>query len=475
MAQVRRWIIRGLVMAGAVLALRWVFLQFRRVELRATPYTTPPIGPEEIRPQMRRVIVSDIHLGAGDRLDDFDDDAALVEFIDQYVAGDEPTELILAGDTIEFLQVRVPGLDDDEWSEQAAVLRMQVVIEAHAPVFAALARFIAGPAHQITVLIGNHDFELHYPAAKARFRAACGLPEDDPRIRFGVRYHGGGIYLVHGNQFDGWNRFVHFDGISEPFEVVRGTQLVKEVINDLEEDELAIAPLLDNVKPTSAFFWYMVALPRLRNTASRRFFLRGVAGFLQVVAWPTPHHMPITGLGPGGPLSAPALIGLWQWVAAIRRGRVARQREVARQVSQVAGGVVAPEQVLAQVQSEANRQIEREVRAFNDKIAREMLTIARRPEYRDTRLFVCGHTHLARVVPLGLGQQYINTGTWTEIIYNVATMHRQEQRFPFLEVRYPAGAAPDGRLLVWDGLDEPPHPWQEGPHPARRRGKHRLQ
>lgn len=450
----------GLGFAGLAFAARWVFVQCRRVMLTPTDYTTPPLGPDLIRPNCRRIIVSDLHLGGGDRLDDFEADQELIAFLDQYVRNAEPTELILAGDTIEFLQVRIPGLDDEEWSDAAAAQRMRVVIAAHAGVFAALARFIALPANQITILIGNHDFELHYPAAKAAFTQALGLAYPDPRVRFGLSYHGGGIYLVHGNQFDAWNRFVHFAGVCEPFEVVRGTQIVKEVINDLEEDTLAIAPLLDNVKPTSAFFWYLLALPRLRNTASRRFFLRGVTGFLQVVAWPTPHQMPITGQGPGGILSAPIFLGVWAWIATLRRQRVARQQRFSRQVSAVAGGVPPPDQVIDQVQSEAARQIRREMRRFRDHYAREMLKIAHQPQHRADRLFICGHTHLAQVVPLGHGQTYINTGTWTEVIYDVEAMLRQEQRFPFLEVRYPDGVTPEGHLLVWDNPNEAPQMWR---------------
>ncbi len=460
-----RTLIRILQVIGGLallaLALRWVFLRLRRVVLQPTAYTTPPIGPEAINPRQRRIVLSDLHLGGGDHLDDFNDDAALIAFLDHYLAG-APTELILAGDTIEFLQVRLPDLDDDEYSDAAAARRIEAVIRAHAGVFEALARFLARPGAQLSVLIGNHDFELHYPAAKARMREALGLAPDDPRLRFGVSYHGGGLYIVHGNQFDGWNRFTCFEGITEPFEVVRGTQMVKEVINDLEDEPLAIAPLIDNVKPSSALFWYLLALPQLRTPAARRFLARGVAGFLQVVAWPEPHQMPITGEGPGGLLSAPALRGFWRWGASIRRGRVARHREVARQVGMVASAVEPPDDMIDQVQSEATRQVAREVRAFNDRFAREMLQIARSPAHRDDTLFICGHTHLARIVPLGMGQYYINTGTWTEIIYDIATMRRQEQRFPFLEITYPDGPQPRARLLVWIDPETPPQPWREG-------------
>jgi UDP-2,3-diacylglucosamine pyrophosphatase LpxH len=457
------------VLLAAVL-LRWLFLQFRKVELHPTRFTTPPIGPDAVNPALRRLIVSDLHLGAGDRADDFNDDPAFDDFITHYGLGSGPTELILAGDTIEFLQVRLDDIADDDWSEMAAVRRLETVITAHDQVFTVLARFLELPGNQLTILIGNHDFELHYPACKALLHSRLGLKTDDPCLRFGISYHGGGIYLVHGNQFDDWNRFVHFDGISEPFEVVRGTQLVKEVINHLEEDPLPVAPLIDNVKPTSALFWYMVALPRLRRREARRFVIRGVTGFLQVVALPTPHHLPIYGKWSVSRLSGPLIGWIGSAVARFRRRRVSRHLQLARQVSAVAGNVEPPAHVLKQMQSEAGRQLEREVKAFDDNTAREMLWIANRPEHRADLLFVCGHTHRARVVPLGGAKVYINTGTWTEIIYDVAAMRRQNQRYPFLEVTYPDGVRPLGRLLVWKGVDEPPQLWIEGDDVEQRRG-----
>jgi hypothetical protein len=79
--------------------LRWVAIRLRRILLRTTDDSTLPIGPEQVEPRMRRVIVSDLHIGAGDRLDDFDADAELAAFIRSYVTSDEPTELILAGYT----------------------------------------------------------------------------------------------------------------------------------------------------------------------------------------------------------------------------------------------------------------------------------------------------------------------------------------------------------------------------------------
>ncbi len=167
---------------------------------------------------------------------------------------------------------------------------LSAILRAHAKVVAALRDFVSQRGDQLTLLIGNHDFELHYAMAKALLYEALGLEQGDSRLRFGLTYEGGGIYIEHGNQFDDWNHFIHFEGISEPFEVVRGTRVVKDVINPLEDDPLEVAPLIDNVKPTSAFFWYMLSLPRLRQPASRRYVMRGLLRLFRSEVLPRAYH-----------------------------------------------------------------------------------------------------------------------------------------------------------------------------------------
>jgi len=468
------WILRLLLrLAVAItllLLLRWIVLRIRRVQIRPTPYTTPPIGPESIDVRRRRIVISDLHLGAGDRKDDFCDDEALIAFLDHYVSR-EPTELILAGDTFEFLQVSLPDVADDEWTPRAAARRLQAIIAAHAGVIDALRRFMQQEGNQLTILIGNHDFELHYPTAKAVLREALNLATDDHRLRFGISYHGGGVYIVHGNQFDRWNRFINFASISEPFEVVRGTQLVKEVINELEEDRFPLAPLIDNIKPSSAFFWYLMSLQRLRDPDARRFVTRGIVGFLQVTAWAPPHHLSSE---PDEWLRNSPLKVLWQPIATFRRQRVARHQAIARQFGAVAEAVDNLPEVVDQVRDEARRQASREVSAFNDEIAREMALLAQQPSYRADRLFVCGHTHLARVIKLDHNRVYINTGTWTDIVFDVETMRRPTQRYPFLEIINDADGIPHGQLLVWYGPDQPPQVWVEE-EPSRQRKQSRVQ
>jgi UDP-2,3-diacylglucosamine pyrophosphatase LpxH len=435
----------GLV--GACFALL-VRRRLRLVRLRPTNETTPPIGLDDIRSGIRRLVLSDLHMGAGDRLDDFSADAELAALLRHYAAEPEPTELILAGDTFEFLQVCLPDVPDLEWSPRAAARRLETILNAHAEAVVALRAFLARRDNQVTVIIGNHDFELHYASAKQTLRRALGLAPDDRQLRFGVYYEGDGMFLVHGNQYDRWNRFVHFDGICEPFEVVFGTRLIREAINLLEDEPVDIATLIDNIKPLSAIFWYALSLPTLRNRATRRLAARGLVLLVNVLLHNTAY---VLDEDPQQRMLRPIWKPMYRQVAlaATLLGRAAGVRQQSGAFPEAA------------FQREAERQMRRSVRAFGNTSVRSMARIARDPRYRSTSLFICGHTHLAQIVALNERQTYINTGTWTDVIVDVVTSQRQQQRFPYLEVTYPAqGSPPDWRLLVWQGAGHPPSLWR---------------
>jgi UDP-2,3-diacylglucosamine pyrophosphatase LpxH len=433
---------------AATPAVRWPPARFWRVQLRTTPDTTPALRDDAVRPSMRRLIVSDLHLGAGDQLDEFTADEELAAFVRDYAGGGEPTELILGGDTFEFLQALPPGVGDYEWSAAAAERRLAMILAAHPRPIAALREFVANPQHLLTLIVGNHDFELHYHSAKRLLREALGLAAGDERLRFGTSYEGDGVYMVHGNQFDPWNRFVYFDGIAEPFEVVRGTRVVKDVINHLKGEPLPIAPLMDNVKPISALVWYLLSLPRLRDPAVRGFVVRGLLMVARSVARVLRYAAP----APPQLRAADGSVG-----PARRRGvrGLAQIRSAARRV--VRSGAAGDDAVV-QIEREAGQKLQREIRAFRGDTLRAIARIARGHEHGHNTLFVCGHTHLAQVVPLNDRQTYVNTGTWTEVVLDVARGLRQEQRFPFLEITYTDGA-PRGRLMVWGGAAQEPRGW----------------
>ena len=230
--------------------------------------------------------------------------------------------------------------------------------------------------------------------------------------------------------------------------MVRGTRMVKEVINPLEDDQIELAPLIDNVKPGSAFFWYMLSLPRLRQPQGRRFAARGLLLLARVNALPRSYG-----------IWTPSAAGPDEGEARARRRNqriVAFARVLARPLLSE-----LPDTTVAEIQHEAKRQLRREIHEFEDAMVKAIARIAARSEHSDTSLFVCGHTHSAQVVPLNDRQTYVNTGTWTTIVLDIATRRREEQRFPFLEILYqPASPTPQGRLLVWQDGGAEPQPWR---------------
>ncbi|NJO04500.1 MAG: hypothetical protein HC876_02610 [Chloroflexaceae bacterium] len=217
------------------------------------------------RQRIRRIIVSDLHLSNGTRYEENLVGNTFSEFLSIYINHSEPIELVLAGDTFELLQVFPGGIDGTAWSEDLAVRRMQIVFAYHTTVLVSLRSFLAAPQHRLVILIGNHDFELHYHGVQLYIAAALGLAPGDERLCFATSYRGPGFALVHGNQFEPWDGFTYFAGITAPFEVVRGTQLVREVLNPIKLDPLEFAPLLEHTCPHTHFLQHLLSPAQRRN------------------------------------------------------------------------------------------------------------------------------------------------------------------------------------------------------------------
>jgi len=445
----RRWWSWLGAIATMVLSIRYVLTNVRPILLHPTADATAELLPDVTTLGIRRIIVSDLHLGAGDRLDDFHADSELADFIRTYAMA-EPTELILAGDTFEFLQVSLPDVGDFEWTARAAERRLQTILDAHPLVINALTEFIRRPHNYLTLLIGNHDFEMHYQSAKTLLRRRLFLTSDDARLRFGIRYHGDGIFIEHGNQFEQYNSFVRFEGISQPFELVRGTLAVKTVINPLERAPLPIAPYIDNVKPSSAFLWHLLGLARLRDWQVVLFVLRGVILTVRSLLVPLSYRKSES-------LSdAPKSVRHLE-----NQRRLQRLIDSARRVldrRQQPSLDVVPAYLMSHIERESRRQLLREVREFNVAVLREMVRLAHTPPHQSTSIFVCGHTHMAQHVAINERQTYVNVGTWTDIVVDMSTGKRQQQRCPFLQVHCRDGVV-SHEFLVWRGSTQEVAPW----------------
>lgn len=447
--QRRWWSWLGAIMT-MVLSVRFVLTRLRPVVLRPTSDATHELNGDATALGIRRVVVSDLHLGAGDRMDDFHADVDFAEFVRSFVMG-PPTELILSGDTFEFLQVVLNDVNDFEWSSHAAVRRLETIMAAHPLVLDALAEFVHGHGNYLTIMVGNHDFELHYESAKALIRQRLNVRDDNERLRFCIRYFGDGLYIEHGNQFEPWNSFVRFEGISQPFELVRGTLAVKSVINPLERSPLPVAPLIDNVKPSSAFLWHLLSVSNLRDLQVVSFVLRGVMMSIRSMLLPLAYRR-----SEDVRQSATTVRHL-ENQRRLRRVIDSLRRIVSRRRTQDDDAV--PAYLMAHIERESRKQLLREVREFNVAVLREMVKVAHSAPYQHTTLFVCGHTHMAQYVMMNERQTYVNIGTWTDVVTDLKTGRRQQQRCPFLCVQYDAMGTISHEFLVWRGRDIPPTAW----------------
>ncbi|HEX8317681.1 MAG TPA: metallophosphoesterase [Longimicrobium sp.] len=236
------------------------------------------------------IVLSDLHLGAGP-LDDFD---AVIEehfctFLSELSSSDQPTELVINGDFIDFVQA--PPSEGHEleaetdrgiplcFTEVQSNEKLSAVLNEHKKAFVALQEFVdSNPRNQLTILPGNHDPDLFWPSIQDRVRDAClGTPTAAARVRF----HLGQVYrptsapsawIEHGHQHDELNCFF-VDG-SPHWSVERppilldvtgtprllecaGTRFLIRYLNGLDHR----FHFVDNVKPFRSFVQALAMSP----------------------------------------------------------------------------------------------------------------------------------------------------------------------------------------------------------------------
>lgn len=165
-----------------------------------------------------RYIVSDLHLGAGDYLDDFDQDDAFAGFLDS-IAARKGSELIINGDFIDFAAVTLEKDSSKPFSrfgckEDESQRKLGRVLEAHEKLFRSLRVFME-KGNRVVLLPGNHDIDLFWPDVRDTLLDFFGLP-DSEHFHFessGV-YREGGLHVEHGNQYFADSAFEDF---SHPF------------------------------------------------------------------------------------------------------------------------------------------------------------------------------------------------------------------------------------------------------------------
>ncbi len=203
------------------------------------------------------LVISDIHLGAGEYvgdkknyLEDFEFDEELVDFLHYFSRGEyqnREVELIINGDFFDLLAVPfVKYYDDEFWSEDAAKDKLKLILKAHPEVMEAIGDFLKEKNKKIIFIIGNHDGELIFKSlqemilmtlpAQVRERFVF-LPDENGEYRptKGVLIKHGHEYEI-AHQFDLQKNIVSDTDGKKYFVPPWGSYYVTQVINKFKQE-----------------------------------------------------------------------------------------------------------------------------------------------------------------------------------------------------------------------------------------------
>ncbi|MDQ1666364.1 MAG: hypothetical protein QOH75_2395 [Actinomycetota bacterium] len=150
----------------------------------------------------RTVLLSDLHMGAGGKHEQFRADAALAALLEDFAADPCVAEVVLLGDTFDL-----GGGHPSASAEPPAPDRLYDVLRAHADVVASL-RELVRQGTRIHVVQGNHDVELAGVTVRSALLRVL-ADGDATSVRFHPwLHHVPGVLLAeHGNQHHDINAF----------------------------------------------------------------------------------------------------------------------------------------------------------------------------------------------------------------------------------------------------------------------------
>jgi len=142
-------------------------------------------------------LISDLHIGGDEALGVCDFEEELVAFLQELAGREEETELVIVGDIFgmwEFTNIKSPE-------------KLQALMQQFPTIFEALRK--AGEKIKITILPGNHDYEIAcYPQFVEILKAFNIDLEQRPAITRELA--GKWLWIEHGNQYDDFNHMPDF-------------------------------------------------------------------------------------------------------------------------------------------------------------------------------------------------------------------------------------------------------------------------
>ena len=169
----------------------------------------------------RIFVVGDTELGKCDNMDNFSDDAGLIEFIEELPVHNKNEEILLIfnGDALDFLKMEYKGEYPRYITEEVSLWKLERIMEAHPAVFAALKNFASHKNACVYFIIGNHDADLIWPAVQEKIHSYLGK---DSKVYFPFTFAEGDLHIEHGNLID---PFFDFD-VEKPIVKYKGEKIL---------------------------------------------------------------------------------------------------------------------------------------------------------------------------------------------------------------------------------------------------------
>lgn len=152
------------------------------------------------------IVLGDIEMGGGTLTDDFISDLSLSELIRELKDRPHPVDLILNGDTFDFL--KCPYLKNGKLfytrhvTAKVSLSKLELIHRAHPSVFESLTSFLRNTPHHLYFTFGNHDPDLVYPEVQHKIKEIL----QSEKVHFALKYHQQGVYVEHGMQYDALNK-----------------------------------------------------------------------------------------------------------------------------------------------------------------------------------------------------------------------------------------------------------------------------
>ena len=346
-----------------------------------------------------KIVISDLHVAKGLRLpdgrrnilEDFFEDAAVVEFLKFYSTGeyaDASVEVISNGDFFNMLQVDYQDQFVDMITEKVSMHKMERIFEGHGALMDAMRDFCARPRHNLVFVVGNHDAALLWPGVQQQLRQRI-----SKSLRFYPDFYAfDGVLVTHGHRYE----FIHhFNPHAFWYETPDGERYMRlpwgsHFVIDFLNRMKGQRPFIDKIKPFRKYLRYA--------------FLNDFMFF-----WKMIYHI------------------VRFWTRNRFHSDPFRRREFKLSPTRMANAMT------------------------HESMLQGAERILRNTNYR---IVIMGHSHAYDFRQFGNHGEYFNTGTWTETIsLDIQTLGRSLDR-TYVLIEYDDQDVPQARLKRWNGMHQ---------------------